>query len=893
MNLEPLLNPLRFAARRNFANLETVKDLEGTLRRALGAVQAQPGLSDEMTRALDAVAESISGLDGTRGAERRRRVSDLLRAVQAVDAGEGAPTRPKADPAVAAERRRSPAAPGRQENLSLAIEPPPKRRSKTGAQRKSSSKRGSGSVRGVDGTDTAANGSATSVESASSSADEAPSRVAATMVAAAPKVAERRVGRRIPMAKARADSSLAEIVGVGPKTAERLAAKGFRTAQDLLFFVPRQYEDRSQFTPIADLEPGRVATIRGEVAAARIRPTGRGKRVLEMAVRDDSGVVSCRFFRFPSGMEARYARGTPVVLSGPVTAWGAQRQMVHPELERLETSDQEVTPAGVLPVYGEVEGVPPKTLRRIIQGLASACGHEVVDILPPWILEQCHLPSLGAAIAQVHLPSTPDALDAVEHMRARMVFDELLLLQLALVRTRRRREEETGLVHALATPIDKLAESLLPFRLTGAQQRALDDIAKDLIAPQPMNRLLQGDVGSGKTAVALVASAAVCSVGRQAAILAPTEILADQHFGNAQAILAPANMTVARLTGSATAKERRHLLRALAGRQIDVLVGTHALLEPDVKFADLGLAIVDEQHRFGVQQRAALRNKRSDAMPDLLVMTATPIPRTLALTAYGDLRVSVIDELPPGRQPTITEVFGRAQYEQALARVSEALMAGRQAYVVYPLVEASEKLDLSAATEAVVELAERFRPHEVGLLHGRLRPEDKAAVMDRFKNQQIGVLVSTTVIEVGVDVPNATVMLVEHADRFGLSQLHQLRGRVGRGGHQGRCVLVAGDASQDGRARLQILAETSDGFKVAERDLELRGPGEVLGTRQSGLPDLVVTNLARDGRIVEQSKVVCEQLNERDPELQASEHARLKAELQRRFGERLKLTDAG
>ena len=408
-----------------------------------------------------------------------------------------------------------------------------------------------------------------------------------------------------------------------------------------------------------------------------------------------------------------------------------------------------------------------------------------------------------------------------------------------------------------------------------------------------MNRLLQGDVGSGKTAVALLASAAVVSAGRQAAILAPTEILADQHFANAMKTLGSAGITIARLTGSAKTKERRQLLRALLARQVDVLVGTHALLEPDVAFADLGLAVVDEQHRFGVHQRAALRNKRSDAMPDLLIMTATPIPRTLALTAYGDLRVSIIDELPPGRSPTVTEVFSANQSELALTHVERALEEGRQAYVVYPLVEASENLDLTAATDAVGDLQERFRPHEVGLLHGRMRPEDKAAVMRRFKDGQLGVLVSTTVIEVGVDVPNATVMLVQHADRFGLSQLHQLRGRVGRGAHRGTCLLVAGDASKDGWARLQVLAETSDGFVVAERDLAIRGPGELLGTRQSGLPDLVVTNLARDGSIVELSKAAADEVRARDPDLGATEHARLRDELDRRFGAKMKLTDAG
>ncbi|MEO1337639.1 MAG: ATP-dependent DNA helicase RecG, partial [Myxococcota bacterium] len=432
-----------------------------------------------------------------------------------------------------------------------------------------------------------------------------------------------------------------------------------------------------------------------------------------------------------------------------------------------------------------------------------------------------------------------------------------------------------------------------PFTPTNAQARALREIAEDLAAERPMNRLVQGDVGSGKTAVALVSAALVVAQGRQASLLAPTEILAEQHFASAQKILAPAGLMIARLTGSAKPKERQQLLRALESGQVDVLVGTHALLEPDVVFRDLGLAIVDEQHRFGVHQRASLRHKRTDVMPDLLLMTATPIPRTLTLTAYGDLHVSIIDELPPGRQPTVTEVFQGHESDAALEHVADALAQGRQAYVVYPLVEASEKLDLTAATDAAVDLRARFEPHPVALLHGRMTPDEKASVMNRFKAGEIGVLVCTTVIEVGVDVPNATVMLVEHAERFGLSQLHQLRGRVGRGQHAGSCLLVAHDASRDGRARLSVLAETSDGFVVAERDLAIRGPGEVLGTRQSGLPDLIVTNLARDGQVLEQAKAAAEKIVTEDPTLSKPEHRVLVEELERRFKDRLALTTAG
>ena len=873
LSLAPLLNPLRFAARRDFANLDTIRDLEGTLRRGLDAVRAQAGPSSEVVQRLDALAPLLAQVAEDDPTARRDAVRTLLTRLEALDAAAGPRSSSRdGDGRGSGAPKRAARAPGADGDSR------PRAASARGASRQRSAGRVAAATKAAevhDGGDAA----------------QSPRLGAAAWVGAAPRTGVRPTGRRIKMADAAPSTPLSEVVGVGPKTAERFAAKGFETVQDLMFFVPRQYEDRSQFTAVAALVPGESATIKGEVLAARVRPAGRGKRVLEVAVSDGTATVSCRFFRFPGRMEAQFPRGTEVTVSGSVTAWGAQRQFVHPDLEKI--TDAAPTPQGILPVYGDVEGVPPKTVRRIVQGLAAACGGQVPDILPDAMRAEYNLPRLSSAVVDVHLPAEARGATAVEAMRARLVFDELLLLQLALDRTRRGREAEPGLVHRPAKSGASLAQELLPFTMTAAQSRALGEVVAELEAPQPMNRLLQGDVGSGKTAVALVASAVVCSAGRQAAILAPTEILADQHFAGAQKILAPAGMTVARLTGSARPKERRQLLRALADQQVDVLVGTHALLEPDVVFKDLGLAVVDEQHRFGVHQRAALRNKRANVMPDVLLMTATPIPRTLALTAYGDLRVSVIDELPPGRQPTVTEVFTQSTVDRAYEHIAAALTAGRQAYIVYPLVEASDKLDLEAATEAVGTLTERFAPHQVGLLHGQMRPDEKASVMQRFKAADIGVLISTTVVEVGVDVPNATVMMVQHADRFGLSQLHQLRGRVGRGEHRGACLLVAGDASADGRARLEILAETSDGFVVAERDLALRGPGELLGTRQSGLPDLLVTNLARDGRIVETTRQACDILMRTDPDLADPAHAALKQELERRYANRLKLAAAG
>jgi len=412
------------------------------------------------------------------------------------------------------------------------------------------------------------------------------------------------------------------------------------------------------------------------------------------------------------------------------------------------------------------------------------------------------------------------------------VFDELFYGQLALGLVRHRRGDERGIAHRGATDFEEFARELFPFELTNAQRRVAAEIAADLESSRPMNRLLQGDVGSGKTAVAFLAAALVRRAGRQTAILAPTEILAEQHAANARRALEPHGLRTALLTGSTSTKARSQLLRWLRQGQVDVLIGTHALLEPDVAFHDLGLAVTDEQHRFGVNQRQSLIAKRADAAPDVLVMTATPIPRTLALTAYGDLKTSIIDELPPGRSPTETKVFVGEQGARAYDRVAEELVQGRQAYVIFPLVETSDVLDLKAATDAFDQVAERFAPHRVGLLHGRLKPEEKNEVMQAFARNELQVLVSTTVVEVGVDVPNATCIVIENAERFGLSQLHQLRGRVGRGQHAGRCFLVTESAAVD---RLRVLEETSSGFEVAERDLQLRGPGEVLGTRQSAL----------------------------------------------------------
>ncbi len=696
---------------------------------------------------------------------------------------------------------------------------------------------------------------------------------------------------RVAMAKATPATLLAQVVGVGPKTAERYADKGMVTVEDALLFLPRRFEDRSTIRLISDLRDGETATVRGNVLSLTVRPTGRGKRVFELVVADGTGRLSCKWFRFKqSAMESKHRRGQQVMVSGKVSFWGLSCQMVHPDVEVLDDNAEAEAP-GVLPVYGEIAGVAPKKVRSIQQGLARAAAPALEEYLPEEMRARLLLRDLTTAVARMHLPEEDTyERDRVEVHR-RLAFDELFFLQVALTRSRGAREAEPGIAHPLEGPWRALAERLFPFAMTAAQTRVIDEIVGEMSSPHPMNRLLQGDVGSGKTAVAMLAAAIVRRGKRQSALLAPTEILAEQHQHTAQRFLEPNNVRCALLTGSTRAALRREILGGVKNGTIDLLIGTHAILEPEVEFAELGLVVVDEQHRFGVEQRGVLRAKAHDRTPDVLVMTATPIPRTLALTVYGDLRVSVLDELPPGRTPTETRLFKKSERPKAWDLIAGQLAEGRQAYVVYPLVEVSETLDLEAATEAVEELAARFAPRRVALLHGRMRADDKQETMRGFVAGEVSVLVSTTVVEVGVDVANATVMAVVNAERFGLSQLHQLRGRVGRGAHRGLCLLISGSGDQEARARLAVLASTTDGFVVAEKDLELRGPGEVLGTRQHGLPELVVADLVRDARILEAARAEAERILGADPDL--LRHARLAEELERRYGGRFGLAQIG
>ncbi|MDQ7843575.1 MAG: ATP-dependent DNA helicase RecG [Armatimonadota bacterium] len=651
------------------------------------------------------------------------------------------------------------------------------------------------------------------------------------------------------------------ITGVGPTRARQLQRLGIVSVRDLLYHRPRRYEDRRHLARIDQLVPGQKQSTQGTVVALSERRYGTYQ--FQAAIADAGGVLQCIWFgqRY---LRRLIRRGTRLVVYGRVEYRGA-RVMTVEEFEILTgDEDDALHTQRIVPVHPATEGLSPRLLRTIIHRALSAHAAAVPEILPPALLEREGFPGRSEALWALHFPSTlADAAAA----RARLAFDELFLLQLGVqMRRRAVAQVNKGYRYDVGEEAIQAFVDTLPFSLTSAQQRALREIVDDLRAPAPMNRLLQGDVGSGKTVLAAAALYLTARSGHQGVLMAPTEILAEQHFRTIRRLLDPLGVTVALLTGSAGRRDREELLARLAAGRVDVVLGTHALLEGDVIFHHLGLVIVDEQHKFGVLQRARLRRKGFH--PDVLVMTATPIPRTLMMTLYGDLDVSVLDELPPGRGVVKTYWRGPEKRPQVYAWVREQVRRGARAYVVCPLIEESEKLQV----EAAVHLAERLRTGllaglPVGLLHGRMRPEEKEQVMAGFRRGDLTVLVTTSVIEVGVDVPEATIMVIEDADRFGLAQLHQLRGRIGRGTGTSYCVLLAQAATEEARMRLETLAATHDGFAIAQADLDLRGPGELLGTRQHGLPDLRVADLARDLPLLERARDEAARLLAADPEL--------------------------
>ena len=658
------------------------------------------------------------------------------------------------------------------------------------------------------------------------------------------------------------DSPVTALQGVGPGQARRLARLGIHTIRDMLYFFPRRHDDYSQLKPINRIEYGEEVTIVAQVWDAGVRDTRGGRTLFKATLSDGTGLIEATWFNQPY-LANQIKRGQQIVISGKVDEYLGRLCFNSPEWEPL-TEDLLHT-ARLVPVYPLTAGVNARWLRRLMKRTAEYWSKRLPDHLPASVRREADLLDLEIAIVQAHFPDNKELLGQA---RYRLAFDELFVLQIGLLRQRHLWRSVPG----RPLPLDDAALGDfirgLPFELTGAQQQALQEIVADMRSDRPMNRLLQGDVGSGKTAVAALAMALTVAAGAQAALMAPTEILAEQHYHTLTRLSVHWSdhpLTLRLLTGGVTGHAREEIYAGLADGSVNMIVGTHALIQEGVQFQDLALAVVDEQHRFGVHQRTALRQKGYS--PHLLVMTATPIPRSLELTVWGHLDVSVIDEMPPGRQPVTTRLILPAERERAYTFVRSQIEKGRQAFIICPLVEESEKVEAKAAVEEYKHLQAHIFPDlRLGLLHGRMKGEEKETTMARFAQGELDILVATAVVEVGIDVPNATVMLIEGADRFGLAQLHQFRGRVGRGEQASYCLLVSDSASPEAQERLQAVEATNDGFTLAQKDLELRGPGEFLGTRQSGFPDLKLASVT-DLRLVQAAREAAYRFFETDPEL--------------------------
>jgi ATP-dependent DNA helicase RecG len=665
--------------------------------------------------------------------------------------------------------------------------------------------------------------------------------------------------------------------GIGPRTAETLAIKGIHTLEDLLYYLPFRYEDRINPRTIEQLQPGEMASVIAEVRTSGLFKT-KSMPIFEMTAGQGRSKLKCLWFR-GGYLEGRFKPGALVALYGKVEFSNFGRgglQMLQPQFEILHEppEDGEAAPESeeqkhfesleigrLVPIYEAAGKLNARWFRRVIRGALEQMPEEVSDAIPAAIRGRLGLIPRAEAFWNVHWPDAGESFAELQSARTpahqRLIFEELFFLELGLELKRRKARMQTGIGFEINNQVRAALKRVLPFHPTKAQKLVLKEIAEDMARPSPMRRLLQGDVGSGKTIVAFEAATVAMENGYQVAMMAPTEILATQHYLSARHILEPAGYRVVLLTGSLEEQRKRAIRSHVARGDAQLVIGTHALLEDKVEFERLGLVIVDEQHRFGVMQRMKLMRKNSDVQPDVLVMTATPIPRTLALTLYGDLDVSVIDELPPGRTPVSTRVVADERAAEVWEFVRKMVSGGQQAFVVYPVIEESEKdTGLKAAIKMYDELRKTVFPQlKLGLLHGRMSADEKDEIMRRFKGGELHILVATTVVEVGVDVPNASVMIIEHAERFGLSQMHQLRGRIGRGGQKSYCVLMTGGKiSEEAQQRLDTMVRTSDGFEIAEKDLELRGPGEFFGTKQAGMPSLRVANLVRDRKLLELAK---------------------------------------
>ncbi len=685
----------------------------------------------------------------------------------------------------------------------------------------------------------------------------------------------------------RLDTPVTYLKGVGPVRATSLHKLGIVTAGDLLYHVPHRYEDATTVQPIASLVPGMDATIIGTVISKGIIPTRKGLRIFQAVVRDSSGIIEASWPGQPY-LDRTIQKEDTVLLSGPVRFFHG-RQLQPREYINLG-QDRDPTRSGrVLSVYPATEGLSFKVIRSIIETHLDALVEGITDFLPPWIVKEMRLVQLGDAFRMVHRPSS---IREAMQGRERLAFEELFFVQILQRRANQlAREKRSGLTFVNRRKLTTALKDSLPFSLTHAQTRSVREIFADMESDRRMHRLLQGDVGSGKTVVALFAALLALENGYQAAIMAPTELLAEQHYQTFTRLLTPLGVEPLLLTGSLLAKERRAALERMAVNEPLLVIGTHALVQESATFARLGFVAIDEQHRFGVEQRKTISQKGNN--PDILLMSATPIPRSLALTTYGDLDVSTLDERPAGRIPITTVMRGESGRAKVLTFMKRELDAGRQAYVVYPVIEESEKTDLKAATTEYEHLATAVFPDKkVALLHGRIPQAERDSIMRSFRDGAIDILVATTVIEVGIDVSNATVMLIEHPERFGLSQLHQLRGRVGRGAHASYCI-VLGDVGQDARERLEIFTATDDGFEIARADLQLRGMGDLFGQQQSGQAMFRIADPIKDEELSVKARAVAEVVLQSDADLSLPEHAGIRGVMQKRYSRAIELFRVG
>lgn len=675
------------------------------------------------------------------------------------------------------------------------------------------------------------------------------------------------------------DNSVQYLKGVGPHLAKIFAKIGIHTIKDLLYYFPREWEDRNKIVEISKVIPQQDVLIKGYIKKLIHQKTANGFEIIKALVSDSTGSILVSWFNQPflkNTLEKN--KHLPIIVSGKADI-NQYTKLIELSVRDYEFIDDENDFIRIVPKYSLTDGLYQKKIRALVKDLFLKNSFNLADPLPKFLTEKYNLPDLKNAIVKLHFP---DDLKEVEEYRKRIAFDELFLLQLALALRRKKiRIDSKKVPKKVSSEIIEKFEKVLPFKLTEAQKRVLGEIQKDMASEKPMNRLIQGDVGSGKTIVAIGACLIAYFNGYQSAIMVPTEILAKQHYDKINQLLSKLNIDVHLLIGAQKKSTKQSIKKKLTASEPGIFIGTHALISEDVAFSNLGLVVIDEQHRFGVAQRIALKQKGQN--PDLLVMTATPIPRTLSLTLYGDLDKSIIDELPPGRTKVITKYVSEQKRNQLYEFIREKIKQGKQVYVVCPLIEESEKSDLAAAKKTAEKLEKVFPEFNVKLLHGKMKTEEKDFIMSQFKDGKINILVSTTVIEVGIDVPNAVIMLIEHSERFGLAQLHQLRGRIGRGSDQSYCFLLGEPKTFESKERIKAMLATTDGFKIAEADLKLRGPGEVLGSRQSGMPEFKVADLSKDEDVLRKARQAAFELIAMDPNLKSHENYLLKKEIVEKY----------